>query len=997
MYSGTQLKLFITGQWRYIFYTLFLIIYCLAGLFFYRERAVFLENPLSQQLEFQYPDNVQPTIKGGLLVVDRDKTRLVKVDSKGFVNMILDGGAYATKGFSLCEELLEGANGEFYVLDRVIDERGLFLAKERIIRYTSDGLVDREMIVFDYTDAAGKIVQNGRIVSLRLVGNDVYFLYASENSLTLYRINQQGSKLMVSFPLENAYFNVADGVIADNLQNIVYLNKRGEIISCGISGRQMLYKGFVDSQLKTATSIPHDLAMDADGKIYFSDRGSNSCIRWIDENGQVGTLNGLPAIGHLITKGVIPIYKHIGLSHDNQRLAASDSHSNIILRELGNAESISLLREVRISPLLVLQRSLIFGMALSWLLFGIYLIIKLIMRVWRFIQSSRSMAFCLVGFCTCFITSLVFLTYYNSFFEQELQHTIATSAHAADKMVDGDALKSIRTFDDCDSDAMLEVRGQLAELTQLYYNDDVAMYYHLYQTNGWDVYQIASRTDNGSSLRRLETVYPQSVYQDVWDTGQIKFFDLSQSYGHVAVTYAIAPLHTKDGQIAGLIEIGVDKRVRLIQQKLLFFKVIAAVVTALVIAALCFTEIRCGVIAFKQRYDEVVDVADRVRPITFCTILAMYFSSAFLPIYATDIYEPWSGISTGIAIAAPISISALMMSICSYLGGSWLEKMGIKHTLIVGGIITAAGFGICAYFAVFHFLLLGRAVSGGGIGIVLAALNAAIAEQKDSELVERGFTAYYAAYFAALNVGVVAGGWTAAWFGYSEAFAMAAVAALGGVGCTCFLIKGNNEADAVNNSVPEESGVTTAVFIGNRFTWSFLLLLYAPYLIAGYFMYYFFPIFADSRGFDEVQIAQIFLLNGLSVVYLGPYITNMAIKFFGNVGAAMFGSVVCISVLGLFVWSPDIYNAVLVIIVLGLADSFVYTAQASYYMTLPLTVKYGTGRASGIKNVVENTADTAAPFIYGGALMAGIKSGITMIASGVLVLLTLFWLIIRRR
>lgn len=102
-----------------------------------------------------------------------------------------------------------------------------------------------------------------------------------------------------------------------------------------------------------------------------------------------------------------------------------------------------------------------------------------------------------------------------------------------------------------------------------------------------------------------------------------------------------------------------------------------------------------------------------------------------------------------------------------------------------------------------------------------------------------------------------------------------------------------------------------------------------------------FLVFSDQQGLNAGRIAQIFLLNGLPVLYLGSFLT----RFLGNAGAAVLGG----AALGLFVLQPELSRAVFVILVMGLIDRFAYTAQASDYIALPATVHFGINKASGCK------------------------------------------------
>ena len=117
-----------------------------------------------------------------------------------------------------------------------------------------------------------------------------------------------------------------------------------------------------------------------------------------------------------------------------------------------------------------------------------------------------------------------------------------------------------------------------------------------------------------------------------------------------------------------------------------------------------------------------------------------------------------------------------------------------------------------------------------------------------------------------------------------------------------------------------------------------------------YFLYYFFPLFADQNNITTTRIAQAFLLNGIFVVYLGPLLAPKLEKLFSKKINMIIGSLLSVVALGLFALKPSLTTAIIALIILGVADSFTFTAQNIYYNTLEIVNKFGISKANGIKN-----------------------------------------------
>ena len=81
--------------------------------------------------------------------------------------------------------------------------------------------------------------------------------------------------------------------------------------------------------------------------------------------------------------------------------------------------------------------------------------------------------------------------------------------------------------------------------------------------------------------------------------------------------------------------------------------------------------------------------------------------------------------------------------------------------------------------------------------------------------------------------------------------------------------------------------------------------------------------------------------------------------------------------------------------ILGVSDSFGLPLQSGFYADLPATKKYGYDKSMGIYNLVINVAQTIGPFVFSYVLIAGMRKGLSIVITSLVVLAALFLVIIK--
>jgi MFS family permease len=411
-----------------------------------------------------------------------------------------------------------------------------------------------------------------------------------------------------------------------------------------------------------------------------------------------------------------------------------------------------------------------------------------------------------------------------------------------------------------------------------------------------------------------------------------------------------------------------------------------------------------------------------IRPLGFLVFTSLYMSTAFIPVLMKSIYKPMFGLSEQVVIGLPISAELLFMAIASMFAGYMVDKRGWKPVFTMGCVIL--GIGTIASGLAWEPLgfILSRAVTGFGFGLSLMSMQAFVVTAPSESGKNDALAALNSGAYAGINCGVVVGAMLADRIGFAQVFFIAfAIIGLGGLFAMKWMqnVKSRRDdtvvvtlsTDVVNSEGIAEYPIklsrkerleiarlerlkekqSVGGFLGNINVITYFIFLLIPMSICTMFLYYFFPLFAESNGLSPSNIGRAFLLYGLCIVYLGPILTKVTEKLLGVRMAVVCSAAIIIGALLLFSSFPSMTTAFVAVILLGIAEGFGLTASINYYISLRASQWLGEGKAMGYWSLVENFGQMMGPMLFGSLLILGTSNASAaigiMMAAGIFLFL----------
>ncbi|MFD2673206.1 MFS transporter [Marinicrinis sediminis] len=397
-----------------------------------------------------------------------------------------------------------------------------------------------------------------------------------------------------------------------------------------------------------------------------------------------------------------------------------------------------------------------------------------------------------------------------------------------------------------------------------------------------------------------------------------------------------------------------------------------------------------------------------VRPLGFLVFASVYLSSAFIPVLMKDLYEPILGLSEDIVLGLPISAEMLMLAISSILAGYWIDKKGWKPSFLTGMLTIGLGLLLSAIAWDALVFIGARAVVGVGFGLTLMAMQAFTVTAPTEEAKNEALAALNSGAYAGINCGVVIGAMVADHLGFTQVFLIGvALSVLGFWFAAQFIVNtgkpvGPEPSSAVHR-VPvqqdqmQQEGSALRRFITDRSILFFFLLVIFPVAIGGMFLYYYFPLYAESVGTSPSNVGRAFLLNGLCIVFLGPLLSKYAERYLGAKMAMFVSGCITVLALAVFAISGSMLTAFVAVILLGIAEGFGITAQINYFTERPITTELGEGKAMGYYSLIENAGQMIGPLVFGLFVTLGASQGVGLISVMMLAALLLFAWLTRQR
>lgn len=379
-----------------------------------------------------------------------------------------------------------------------------------------------------------------------------------------------------------------------------------------------------------------------------------------------------------------------------------------------------------------------------------------------------------------------------------------------------------------------------------------------------------------------------------------------------------------------------------------------------------------------------------VRPLGFIIYFSAFMSISFIPLLMKDLYQPIWGLPENIILGLPISAELLCGALAALLAGYLMGIHGWKPVFFLGLICFGCGAFLSGMAREATAFILARGVFGVGYGFCLIAMqgyaNSAIGfDAKNQEISE-----LTAGSYAGMNCGCVLGAMLGERIGFSNVFYVTFFTGFLAAVYVLLYMKNSIIPHKPKTAGAERPKGLLVQFLGDRKLWSFFLLIVIPVAVCTMFLEYFLPLYSKAAGVSAADVGRVFLLNGLAVVYLGPWISRITGQYLGFKSRLILFASIAAAAMLIFAHFHSFSTACISAILLGVAIGFGDASQNNYLLSLDATKNLGEGIAIGFLNVMSKIGQTIGPIVFGLLMAFGAAMGVGMIGWGVLGFLLLF-------
>jgi len=401
-----------------------------------------------------------------------------------------------------------------------------------------------------------------------------------------------------------------------------------------------------------------------------------------------------------------------------------------------------------------------------------------------------------------------------------------------------------------------------------------------------------------------------------------------------------------------------------------------------------------------------------IRPVAFMFFFGVDTCISFLPLHMANLYNPdhpLLGLSKDIIMGLPISMQMLFTSISLLVSGAWCDKRGWGEPFLVGLFLSGTGF-IFAWLAPSSlYFLIALGLVGMGYGLSLMAAQGFVIAHTTTKNSAQGMAQLWAGVYAGSICGGATGAMLSDRIGYAPVFLVGGTILLLLIVYTAFIMKDamTRPQPAVQAARPRPTPAEPAEqrryasrkpsifnFLLNRKVFTLIVFYGLPwYIVLIGFMNYYSPIYLKGIGVSQSNIGRIFMIYGICLMYVAPYISKMVGRARDKKQYLVMGSFIGSLSIANFYFFKDVSGVLSVtvsIFLLGLSACLI-PVRSAYVLDFHITKQLGGGKAIGVLNAVLRLGQVTGPILFGWLFITmGSDSGIAVTAAAYLIFTLIF-------
>lgn len=360
--------------------------------------------------------------------------------------------------------------------------------------------------------------------------------------------------------------------------------------------------------------------------------------------------------------------------------------------------------------------------------------------------------------------------------------------------------------------------------------------------------------------------------------------------------------------------------------------------------------------------------AMHIRAPLFLFIFSEELSRSFLPLFVARFSPESTFVSNELLIGLPITLFMLAAAIVTPFGAGLADRLGARRTFLIGLVPAIAGYAGTFLAQGYYDLVLWRALSGVGYGLIFIASQAWVAQNTDERHRAQGMAVFVGAVFAGAVCGPSIGGILADRIGFAGTFLISAgLAAVAGL----IVYQVLDNAGKRTEATPATLGLAEwgMLLRDGRFLAVAVFAAVPGKLVLSGFLFYLVPLYMTELGNSQAAIGWSIMLYGAATIAFTPLAARFAdssgrYSLLVAVGGALAGFG-CLSLLVEDFTGGATGAVVVAIVALGVGHALSLTSQLAIVLEVSVPLRDAMGPASviGAYRLLERTGIVLGPLV----------------------------------
>lgn len=901
--------------------------------------------PLSKEISLNSPYIVRDY--GPLrYILDNQRTRILVIERESnVVQHILPPSGKQPDNFYYADDFLVDEDGNVYVKEGAWD--GNKISREAVLVYDADGCYKATYLDTLYDKS---LVNKHKIMLLSIKNGTIKYAVKEKDRIDIFNFdtnkNQtEGEKLSISF--ENA-FNFVNDMAEDSEGNIFAVDKPGNffILEKNDDNSQKNQFGKAKSIYTAAKSeFPNWIEAPSSGKLLFADLYSDSI-------------------------------KELDIATEKTSVVLENSGSVTV-----TPEAFSKIKNPLTNKRMI-QKQFVF--ILFFLLFVICLIYLLITLIVFFMKRKIhiikriSVYMVIIVVAVAGVITFRLTNEFAKVMQNQILAQMENMAYSVANTIKPSTLDSIQSAADFASPAYREMISNMENVIDPSLDINRNVYCDIFKYDEEHGAYACAYLDQAIGTYFPLTEGEIEEIKHIYETGssfRSAKDDTSASYIYVSV-----PVMNDERKVSGVVSVMMETYMFTGLINEMRRNVLLGILVTVIFVWLLMGEALSYILSKSQdqmelekqkalgKFEEQSFPHYYIRLMVFALFATYNMTTTFLPMVVTKGALESLGENCSSFIAAlPLSINLFAVGLMALFCEGIIRKIGYKKIIIFGSALSGLGNLILFFFSSNYVMLfIALVLDGIGVGLTTNSMYLMVSQIPNPKNRTAGYTAYNAAQTSGINFGMLFGAALAPSFSRNAIFPI--VTAMWIVSAVIFVLLWRtlkNDTAVEKKSAVSEKDKTirrTLKFLSHRRVWSYILLVQAPFVLMGSFVYYYLPIYSDTNGLSEVMVAVLMMLYSLFAIYLGNGLTKWVIS--RTKAASPYMSILLCAVACLiFAIMGNFSGLLIAIFILGLANGFGRSVQQSHFSILPECEKYGITEAMGIFNFTDFIGQSFGPTV----------------------------------